>query len=126
MKRTILKGMALAGVAAVLLLLAGCQTLDVTVPANLYVSTGDYVAGIRTLGVIQEKMSVFAPLFLVDRNKVTQVLYQRIIAKAQAVGADGVTDLRFTWVPSPFMALTVIIASGWFDYYVEGIAIKKQ
>jgi hypothetical protein len=85
-----------------------------------------FAAGIKTLGVIQEKTSVFALFFLVDNNKVNQVLYQKLIAKAQAVGADGVTDIKFTWAPSPLMGLTVFIASGWFDYYVEGIAIKRQ
>ncbi len=126
MKRSIAKGMALAGVAAFLVVLAGCATLDVRVPDNLYVSTGDYTPGIRTLGVIQEKTSVFALFFLVDNNKVNQTLYQKLIAKAQAVGADGVIDVKFTWAPSPLMGLTVFIASGWFDYYAEGIAIKRQ
>jgi len=126
MKRSIARGLALAAVAAFLVVLAGCSTLDVRVPDNLFVSTGDYTPGIKTLGVIQEKTSVFALFFLVDNNKVNQTLYQKLIAKAQSVGADGVIDVKFTWAPSPLMGLTVFIASGWFDYYVEGIAIKKQ
>ncbi len=126
MKRTSLRVIGFAGIAAVLVLLAGCSTLDVKVPGNMFLSTGDYVPGIRTMGVIQEKTSVFAPLFLIDINKVNQGLYQKLIDKVQAVGADGVTDVRFSWAPSPFMGLSVFILSGWFDFYVEGIAIKRQ
>ena len=126
MRGTLARSLALAAVATVLLLLAGCSTLDVRIPDNMFVSTGDYVQGVKTLGVIQEKTSVFAPLFLVNNNKVNQTLYNKLIAKAQAAGADGITDVHFSWAPSPLMALTVFIASGWFDYYVEGIAIKRQ
>jgi hypothetical protein len=115
-----------AGVAAFLLVIAGCSTLDVTVPNGMFLSTGDYVPGIRTLGVIQESSTVFAPLFLIDLNKVNQGLYERLIARAQSLGANGVTDVKFSWKPSPFTYLTVVIASGVFDFYVEGIAIKKQ
>ncbi len=126
MKRRVLRIAGAAAVAAVLVLLAGCSTLDVKFPGNLFISTGDYVPGVRTLGVIQEKTSVFAPLFLVDINKVNQGLYQKLVERAQAAGADGVTNVRFSWAPSPLMALSVVIVSGWFDFYVEGIAIKKQ
>ena len=126
MKRKALRVICIAGLAAVLGLLAGCSTLDVTIPGNLFLSNGDYVPGIRTMGIIQEKTSVFAPLFIVDTNKVNQTLYQKLIAKAQGVGADGVTNVHFSWAPSPLMGLTVFIASGWFDYYIEGVAIKKQ
>jgi hypothetical protein len=115
-----------AGLAAVLGLLAGCSTLDVSIPGNMFLSNGDYVPGVRTMGIIQEKTSVFAPLFIVDTNKVNQTLYQKLIAKAQAAGADGVTNVHFNWAPSPLMGLTIFIASGWFDYYIEGVAIKKQ
>jgi hypothetical protein len=125
MKRVIGRIVGIAGVVAALMLLAGCATLDVRVPSGMFMSTGDYVPGITTLGVIQEKMSVFAPLFLFDVNKVNQTLYQKIIDKARAVGADGVTNVRFSWKPAPLMALTVFVASGWFDFYVEGIAIKR-
>jgi hypothetical protein len=126
MRRRLVRGVALAAVAAALAFLAGCATLDVKIPGNLYLSNGDYVPGIKTLGIIQEKTSVFAPLFLVDTNKVNQTLYNKLIEKAQGVGADGVTNVHFSWAPSPLMGLTVFIASGWFDYYIEGVAIKKQ
>ena len=117
---------ATAAAVAVVLFLAGCSTLDVKVPSGMFFSTGDYVPGIRTLGVIQESTTVFAPLFLIDVNKVNQGLYERLIQRVQALGADGVTDVRFSWKPSPFTYLTLAIASGVFDFYVEGIAIKKQ
>jgi hypothetical protein len=126
MKRMVLRVVCFAGLAAALGLLAGCSTLDVPIPGSMFLSNGDYVPGVRTMGIIQEKTSVFAPLFIVDTNKVNQTLYQKLIAKAQAVGADGVTNVHFTWAPSPLMGLTVFIASGWFDYYIEGVAIKKQ
>ena len=125
MKRTSFRVIGIATIVAVLSLLAGCATLDVKVPGGMFLSTGDYVPNIRTLGVIQEKTSVFAPLFLVDINRVNQDLYLKLIERARAIGADGVSNVRFTWAPSPFMALSILIASGWFDYYAEGIAIKK-
>jgi hypothetical protein len=91
----------------------------------MFLSTGDYVPGIRTLGIIQESTTVFAPLFIINTNKVNQILYEALIRKAQAAGADGVTSIRFSWKPSPLMYFTLFIASGFFDYYIEGVAIKK-
>jgi hypothetical protein len=41
-------------------------------------------------------------------------------------GADGLTNVRFCWKPSPLTYLSLAIASGVFDFYAEGIAIKKQ
>jgi hypothetical protein len=35
-------------------------------------------------------------------------------------------DVRFFWKPSPLTYLSLAIASGVFDFYVEGIAIKKE
>jgi hypothetical protein len=112
--------------AAVIVFLAGCSTLDVKVPDGMFLSTGDYVPGIKTLGVIQESTTIFAPLFLFDINRVYSGLYQALIKRVQDAGADGVTDVHFSWKPSPFTYLTVAIASGVFDFYVEGIAIKKM
>ena len=108
-----------------LLGLAGCATLEVPAPPGMFLSTGDYVPGIRTLGIIQESTTVFAPLFIINTNKVNQILYEALIRKAQAAGADGVTSIRFSWKPSPLMYFTLFIASGFFDYYIEGVAIKK-
>ncbi len=124
-KRIVLAGGA-AALAALVLLLAGCSTLNVKVPDGMFLSTGDYVSDVKTLGVIQESTTIFAPLFIFDINKVNQGLYERLIDRVKAAGADGVMDVRFSWKPSPFTYLTLIIASGVFDFYVEGIAIKKQ
>jgi len=41
-------------------------------------------------------------------------------------GADGLTNVHFSWKPSPLTYLSLAIASGVFDFYAEGIAIKKQ
>ncbi len=126
MKRRIATAAGLLAGAALLLLLAGCSTLDVKTPDGMFLSTGDYVPGIKTLGVIQESTTVFAPLFLVDINAVHQKLYQALIGRVQDAGADGVTDVTFSWKISPFTYITAVIISGVFDFYVEGIAIKKQ
>jgi hypothetical protein len=117
-------GIAVASVCV--LLLAGCATLNVRVPDGIFMSTGDYVPGIKTLGVIQESRTIFAPLFLIDVNKVNQGLYEALIKRVQALGADGVTDVRFSWKPSPFTYFSLFILFGVLDFYVEGIAIKKQ
>jgi hypothetical protein len=115
----------LAAAALPLLVLAGCATLDVTTPPGMFVSTGDFVPGVKTLGIIQEQTTVFAPLFLMDINKVNQGLYEAIIKKAQAVGANGLTNIRFSWKISPLTYFSMIVVSGVFDFYVEGVAIKQ-
>jgi hypothetical protein len=124
MKRRI----ALFGVlaAAAVVALAGCSTLNVTTPNGMFLSTGDYVSGVKTLGVIQESKTVFAPLFIFDLNGIDQDLYERLIDRVKAAGADGITNVRFYWKPSPLTYLTLAIASGVFDFYAEGIAIKKE
>ncbi len=126
MKRNALLATGLAVCAALVLLLAGCSTLDVKTPRGMFLSTGDYVPGVTTLGVIQESTTVFAPLFLFDVNAIHQKLYEALIQRVQDLGADGVMDVAFSWKLSPFTYLTSVIASGVFDFYVEGIAIKKQ
>jgi hypothetical protein len=125
MKTRSIRLIGIAAAALFVLLLAGCASLDVRVPDGMFLSTGDYVPGIKTLGVIQESRTVFAPLFLIDVNKVNQSLYEALIKRVQALGADGVTDVHFGWKPSPFTYVTLFVASGVFDFYVEGIAIKK-
>ncbi len=111
--------------AVCVLALVGCATLEVTTPPGMFLSTGDYVPGIRTMGIIQASTTIFAPLFIIDTNKVNQGLYEALIRKAQAVGADGVTGIRFSWKPSPLTYATLAVVSGVFDFYVEGVAIKK-
>src|SRR5512137_1573741 len=111
MKRTFRRIVLLAAVGA-FVFLTGCSTLDVRFPGDLYVSTGDYVPGVTTLGLIQETTVVFAPLFIVDINKVNQALYEKLIKRVQALGADGITDIRFYQRVSPLTWGTVFIASG--------------
>jgi hypothetical protein len=117
-------GAALA--ALVLLALSGCSTLNVKTPDGMFLSTGDYVTGVKTLGVIQESTTIFAPLFIFDLNGINQGLYERLIERVKAAGADGITNVRFYWKPSPLTYLSLAIASGVFEFYAEGIAIKKQ
>lgn len=123
-KRMIRAAMLVAGL-AFLMALAGCATLNVQAPPGMFVSSGDYVPGIRTLGIIQESKTVIAFLFVFDLNSVYQDLYNKLIQKGQAVGADGITNIRFTWKPSPWTYLSIAIATGVFDFYIEGVAIKK-
>ena len=121
-------GIVCVAVALLLVLLAasGCSTLAVTAPRDMFVSTGDYVPGIRTLGIVQEKKTVFAPLFIVDVNKVHQRLYEELIESARSSGATGVTNIRFSWKPSPLTYPALFIASGVLDFYVEGVAIVEE
>jgi hypothetical protein len=126
MGKRIARRIGISAAALFVLALCGCATLQVTAPPGLFVSTGDYVPGIRTMGIIQESTTVFAPLFIIDVNKVNQGLYEALIKKAQAAGADGVTNIRFSWKPSPLTYLTFYIVSGVFDFYIEGVAIKRQ
>ena len=124
MKRTTYVAIAIL-ILLLTLVLAGCSTLSVQAPPNMFVSTGDYVPGIRTMGIIQEKSTVWAPLFFVDVNKVHEQLYKALISKAQDAGANGVTDIKFSWKPSPLSYVTIWILTPVLDFYVEGVAIKK-
>ena len=81
---------------------------------------------VETLGVVQERRLVFAPLLIYDIAKIHQVLYEEIIDKARGAGADGVTNITFYLKPSWLTFLTLPIASVVLDYYVEGIAIKQK
>ncbi len=109
-----------------ILLLSGCTTLAVKAPPGMFVSTGDYVKGVKTLGIIQEKTTVVAPLFLVDINNVHQQLYEKLIDKARAAGANGVTNIKFEWVISPFTYATIYLLTAVVDFYIEGVAIKAR
>jgi hypothetical protein len=119
-----------AAIILALLILAaftGCSTLSVRIPRGMYISTGDYVPEIETLGVLQEKMTVFAPLFMVNVNRVHEQLYEQLIDKAsRTLGADGVTNITFSWKPSPLMYVSLFVVSGVFDFYIEGIAIREK
>ena len=117
--------MLVAGILLVVIL-GGCSSLSVRAPRGMFISTGDYVPGIQTLGIIQEKERVWAPLFIVDINKVHQKLYEKLIDKAQNLGADGVTNIKFSWKPAPLTYPALFILTGVFDFYIEGVAIKER
>jgi len=108
---------------AAVLMLSGCSTLAVKVPRGMFVSTGDYVKGIRTLGIIQEQKTIIAPLFLVDINKVHEELFKKLIDKADGIGADGVSNIAFSWKPSPFSYFLLPLLTPVLDFYIEGVAI---
>ncbi len=126
MKRKTLKIFLLFLIAVLVILLSGCSTLSVKVPRGMFISTGDYVEGVRTLGILQENKVVIAPLFLFDINKVHQDLFEKLIAKAKALGADGVTNVTFSWKPSPFTYVTLPILTAVLDFYIEGVAIDLK
>lgn len=111
---------------AVMFILSACSSLAVKAPRGMFVSTGDYVPEVRTLGIIQEKKTVFAPLFLFDMNKIHQDLYEKLIREAERAGADGVTNIAFSWKLSPFTYFSLFIASGVIEFYIEGVAIEEK
>jgi len=107
--------------------LGGCSTLAVRVPPGMFVSSSPYVAGVRTLGVVQAKRTVIAPLVLfVNINKVRQGLYEELIGKAREAGATGVTDISFSWMPSPWTFLSAVLATAVIDFYIEGFAVVEK
>lgn len=119
------RGVKFAALAVVVgALLVSCSTLSVRAPQGMFLSTGDYVPGVQTLGIVQAHKVVFAPLFFVDLNSVHQDLYNTLLQKAQAAGANGLTDVKFSFAVSPVTYLSAAILSGVFDYYIEGVAIK--
>ena len=124
MKRRTWIGLVLL-VVFVALAATGCSTLSVRIPAGMFVSTGDYVPGIRTIGIVQEHMRVWAPLFLLDVNKVHERLYKQLIEKAQEAGANGVTNISFYWKPAPITYVTILALTPVLDFYIEAVAIEK-
>lgn len=108
------------------LVVSGCSTLSVSIPRGMYVSTGDYSEGVRTVGIMQAKTSVIAPLAIVDINKVHERLYKKIIEKADSSGYDGLTNLQIYWKPSPWSYLTIFVATVVLDFYVEGVVIDER
>ncbi len=113
-------------IAVLLIILSGCSTLSVRAPKGMFVSTGDYVKGVETLGIIQARTTVIAPLFLIDINNVHQKLYEKLIQKTKAAGATGVTNIKFEWAISPFSYFTFPFLTVVVDFYIEGVAIKTR
>jgi len=120
-----------ASVAALVLLLSGCASiLAVKAPDKMYFSTGDYVDGIRTQGIIQVHEMTWTPLFvLYDASKVRESLYKQLIEKAAgAPGVDGITNISFYWKPSVWSVLAPFTFGFgvWIDNYAEGVVISKK
>ena len=114
---------------AILVVLGGCSTLAVRVPPGMFVSTSHFVPGVRTLGVVQakEQRIVFAPLALfVDNARIRQELYEKLIAKASAAGATGVTDIKFGSRVSPWTYLSALVVTVVIDFTVEGFAVVQE
>jgi hypothetical protein len=107
-----------------------CSTLSVRVPKGMYVSSGDYVEGVRTEGIIQAHTQAWTPFFvLYDPSKIREGLYKQLLSKADAmVGVDGITNISFYSKPSPWsILLPVTFGLGiWVDYYAEGVVITKE
>ena len=105
--------------------LAGCSTLSVEIPKGMYVSTGDYHEDVRTVGIIQESVTVFAPLFIYNMNTARTRLYKGLINKAERMGAEGITNVEVYWKLSPFSVFTLLLLSPIITFYAEGVVIDK-
>jgi hypothetical protein len=121
----------LAFVAALLVLLAACSTmLSVKAPEKMYVSTGDYVEGVKTEGIIQVHQLTWTPLVvLYDASKVRESLYKQLLDKAKGSGGvDGITNISFYQKPSVYSLLApVTLGLGiWVDNYAEGVVISTR
>ncbi|MBU0935862.1 MAG: hypothetical protein KKI09_05810 [Spirochaetes bacterium] len=113
-----------------ILVLGSCTTLSVRFPNDMFISSGDYVEGVRTEGILQVHKTVWTPFFvLYDASKVREELYKALIKDAEnLVGVDGLTNVTFYSKPSPWsvlMPLTVGIGI-WVDHYAEGVAITIE
>ena len=121
----------LVSVVAFVATLSGCASiLAVKAPDNMYFSTGDYVPGIKTQGIIQVHEMTWTPLLvLYDASKVRDSLYKQLIAKASGTpGVDGITNINFYWKPSVWSILApVTFGLGiWMDNYAEGVVVSKN
>lgn len=110
-----------------LIFLGSCSTLAVTFPDNFYMTwSDDYQPEMQTLGVVQVKRTNIAFLSFMDRNRIQQGMYEELINKARAAGADGVLGVRTIYELSPWTALTIFVVSPTWDIFMEAIAIKKN
>lgn len=112
-------------------LLSGCASvLAVKAPDRMYFSTGDYVAGVRTQGIIQVHEMTWTPLFvLYDASKVRESLYKALLDKAGAdPSIDGITNISFYAKPSVFSVLAPFTFGFgiWMDNYAEGVVISRR
>ena len=114
----------------VIVAFTGCATrLDVEAPRDTFLSMGDYVPGVETLGVIQEYRRAWTPfLFLYDVSSVRESLYNDLLSRARRMDADGITNVTFYAKPSTWSVLgpfTVGIGI-WVDYYAEAIVVRER
>jgi hypothetical protein len=126
MKNPFVKYWSLIMLITVVMLLAGCSTFSVKPPPGIFLSTGDYVSDVETMGILQAKKTKWAFLFIYDLNKIRSDLYEELLDKVKRVNADGVTNVQFYWKISPLTYASLFIFSGIFDFYIEGVAIKKK
>ncbi len=114
----------------ILALFAGCSTLSVKIPDDMYVSMGDYTENVRTEGIIQVHTSAWTPfIVLYDASQIRENLYQQLLAKADGlVGVEGITNITFYSKPSPFSILAPFTfgLGIWMDYYAEGVVITVK
>lgn len=110
--------------------LAGCSTLSVKIPGGTYLSSGDYVEGIQTEGIVQVHVQAWTPFFvLYDASKIRETLYKKLLDKVDdMVGVDGITNVQFYSKPSPWSVLMpfTLGAGIWVDHYAEGVVFTKQ
>jgi hypothetical protein len=127
-----MKRLALIGIIGIMtfLLFSGCATqLDVETPEGLFLSMGDYVPEVETLGIIQAHQLKWTPFFvLYDKSAIREALYEELIRKARRMNGDGITNITFYSKPSPWSVLAVpTVGIGvWVDYYVEGVVVKTR
>lgn len=116
--------------ALALALLAGCSSLSVRIPDGMFVSSGDYVAGVRTEGIVQVHRQAWTPFFvLYDASKVREALYKELLFKVDSmVGVDGITNVSFYSKPSPLSVLApfTLGVGIWVDHYAEGVVITLE
>ncbi len=109
---------------ACLILLSGCSTLAVKTPPGMsFISTGDYVPGVRTLGIAQAKKTAVMPLLFSDRNKIKQELYEQLLENAKEAGGTGLSNVSFYWMLSGWSLASWYVLTLVVDYYAEGFVI---
>ena len=126
MKHIFLKKFIISTIIILFIFLAGCSTFSVKAPAGMFVSTGDYVPEVKTMGILQSSKTVLAFLYIYDLNAIRKDLYEDLIVKTKSVGADGITNIQFYWKLSFLTYFSTILFSGVFDFYMEGVAIKEK
>lgn len=117
-------------VALAFVALTGCATrLDIEAPRDMYLSMGDYVGEVETLGVIQEHRMAWTPfIILYDLSAIRERLYNDLIDRARRMDGDGLTNITFYAKPSVWSVLAPVTfgAGIWMDWYAEAIVIRER